>query len=186
MKVGYARVSTKEQNLDRQIKSLEAEGVVKIYMEKISGKAEKRPELEKMLSELCRGDEVIVAELTRVSRSTIDLINIVNSVGDMGASIKSLKESWLDTSTAHGKLLLTIFAGLAEFERNLLVERVKEGMAVAKEKGVHLGRPKIKRTKIDDAVDMYLSGRYTVPEIVIKTGVSKSTLYRRLRERNLM
>lgn len=181
---GYARVSTKGQNLDRQLVALEEAGCEYIYSEKVSG-AKDRPELEKLLNLLGDGDTLIVAELTRVSRSTQDLINIVNRVKEAGATIKSLKDTWLDTTTAQGKLMLTIFAGLAEFERDLTIERVKDGMKTAKEKGVSIGRPKANVNKINHAIDLYLTGDYNVPQILDICGVSKSTLYRELRERGI-
>lgn len=181
---GYGRVSTKDQNLDRQIRALEKEGAEIIYSEKVSG-AKERPELEKLLNKLCEGDVLIVSELTRVSRSTQDLINIVNRVMEAGATIKSVKDKWLDTSSAQGKLMLTIFAGLAEFERDLLIERVKDGMETAKQKGVALGRPKANVNKLNHAIDLYLAGDHNVPQILDICGVSKSTLYRELRERGI-
>lgn len=181
---GYARVSTKGQNLDRQLVALEEAGCEYIYSEKVSG-AKDRPELEKLLNLLGEGDTLIVAELTRVSRSTQDLINIVNRVKEAGATIKSLKDTWLDTTTAQGKLMLTIFAGLAEFERDLTIERVKDGMKTAKEKGVSIGRPKANVNKINHAIDLYLAGDYNVPQILDICGVSKSTFYRELRERGI-
>ena len=106
---GYARVSKKDQNLDRQLRALEEIGCEYIYSEKISG-VKDRPELEKVLNLLSEGDVLIVAELTRVSRSTQDLISIVNRVTEAGATIKSIKDQWLDTTTAQGRLMLTIFA----------------------------------------------------------------------------
>lgn len=181
---GYARVSKKDQNLDRQLRALEEHGCEYIYSEKISG-VKDRPELEKVLSLLGEGDVLIVAELTRVSRSTQDLINIVNRVTEAGATIKSIKDQWLDTTTAQGRLMLTIFAGLAEFERDLLIERVKDGMETAKEKGVTLGRPKANVNKLNHAIDLYLTGDYNVPQILDICGVSKSTLYREMRQRGI-
>lgn len=181
---GYARVSTKGQNLDRQLVALEDAGCEYIYSEKVSG-AKDRPELEKLLNLIGDGDTLIVAELTRVSRSTQDLINIVNRVKEAGATIKSLKDAWLDTTTAQGKLMLTIFAGLAEFERDLTIERVKDGMKTAKEKGVAIGRPKTNVNKMNHAIDLYLTGDYNVPQILDICGVSKSTFYRELKDRGI-
>lgn len=181
---GYARVSKKDQNLDRQLRALEEIGCEYIYSEKISG-VKDRPELEKVLNLLSEGDVLIVAELTRVSRSTQDLISIVNRVTEAGATIKSIKDQWLDTTTAQGRLMLTIFAGLAEFERDLLIERVKDGMETAKEKGVALGRPKANVNKINHAIELYLTGDYNVPQILDICNVSKSTLYRELRARGI-
>lgn len=182
---GYARVSTKEQNLDRQIRALENAGVEYIYQEKISGKADKREQLEEMIKMLGKGDVVVVAELTRVSRSTIDLINVVKRIQEAGADIKSIKESWLDTTTSGGKLMLTIFAGLAEFERDLIVERVKDGMETAKANGVVLGRKPVNINKVEHAIELYNSGNHTCNQILDICGMTRSTFYRELRKRGI-
>src|SRR5690554_3946512 len=116
MKRGYARVSTVEQNLDRQFKALEDAGCEVIYSEKITGTQKNRSELKRLLADLQPGDTVIVKELTRVSRSTQDMLQLVQEITAKGCYIKSLNESWLDTSSPAGELMLTIFAGLAQFE----------------------------------------------------------------------
>lgn len=178
MKIGYARVSTNEQNLDRQIDLLKEAGVEKIYEEKMTGTKRDRPELDKMLDQLRKDDIIIVAELTRLSRSTKDLFEIVDTIEKSNAGIKSLKESWLDTTTPQGKLMFTIFAGLSQFERDLTAQRTKDGLKSAKARGKKLGRP----TKYDDkkqiVIDMYNSGNYSVNDIIKATGVSKTSLYR--------
>ncbi|MBO5179252.1 MAG: recombinase family protein [Clostridia bacterium] len=178
MKIGYARVSTNEQNLDRQIDLLKDAGVEKIYEEKITGTKRDRPELERMLDQLRKEDIIIVTELTRLSRSTKDLFEIVDTIEKANAGIKSLKESWLDTTTPQGKLMFTIFAGLSQFERDLTAQRTKDGLKSAKARGKKLGRP----TKYDDkkqiVIDMYNSGNYSVNDIIKATGVSKTSLYR--------
>lgn len=181
---GYARVSTEGQNLDRQVIALEEAGCEYIYSEKISGAKDTRPELEQVLNLLGEGDVLIVSELTRVSRSTQDLINIVSRVTEAGASIQSLKDKWLDTTTAQGKLMLTIFAGLAEFERDLLIERTKDGMKAAKARGAAIGRPAVNKSKMEYALELYAAGEKSVPQIVEITGVSKASLYRELKKQN--
>ena len=143
MNFGYMRVSTADQNLDRQEQQLKEAGCEKIFFEKVTGTKRNRPELNKMLEFLREGDTVIVTDLTRLSRSTKDLIEIAELIGEKGANLKSLKESWLDTTTAHGKLMFTIFSGLAQFERDLISERTKEGLNVAKKRGRHPGLPSI-------------------------------------------
>ncbi|MGV2685141.1 helix-turn-helix domain-containing protein [Clostridium perfringens] len=183
---GYARVSKKEQNLDRQILALEEAGCEYIYSEKITGTKKDRPELENLLNIIGKGDIVYVCELTRVSRSTQDLIDIVNRIAATGADIKSIKESWLDTTTAQGKLMFTIMAGLAQFERDLLVERVKDGLETAKKKGVTLGRPAANTNKVDHAIELYKTGLYTSTQITDICDISKSTLYRALRKHGLV
>ena len=112
MKIGYARVSTEEQNLDRQLDSLKEAGCEKIFQEKITGTKKERPELDKLMEQLRSGDLIIISDLTRLSRSVKDLFSLVDQIEKKGANIKSLKESWMDTSTPQGKLMFTIFAGI--------------------------------------------------------------------------
>ncbi|HGO9427732.1 TPA: recombinase family protein [Bacillus cereus] len=142
MKFGYMRVSTIDQNLDRQKRQLEKFGCERIFFEKVTGTKRERPELNRMLEFLRPEDTVVVSDLTRLSRSTKDLIEITELIAQKGAHLKSLKESWLDTTTAHGKMLFTIFAGIAQFERDLTSERTKEGILAAKKRGKYPGRPK--------------------------------------------
>ena len=135
MKIGYARVSTLEQNLERQIDQLEKEGCERIYSEKISGTKNNRPELHRMLDALRPGDTVIVSELTRLSRSQKFLIELVDRFSQTGVNIKSLKEIWLDTTTPHGRLIFSVFAGLSQFERDSTQLRTLEGLAAARARG---------------------------------------------------
>lgn len=141
MKIGYARVSTQDQNLDRQRDLLLQNGCVRIYEEKVSGTKRDRPQLQLMLDTLREGDVVIVAELSRLGRSVRDLFAIVERINEIGAQIKSLKEPWLDTTTPHGRLLFTFFSGISEFERDLIRQRTKEGMAAARARGRNGGHP---------------------------------------------
>ena len=115
MRIGYARVSTQDQNLDRQCDQLRQDGCERVYEEKVSGAKSDRPELGRMLDALREGDVVVVAELSRLSRSVRDLFDIVDRIDSVGAQIKSLKEPWLDTTTPHGRLLFTFFSGISEF-----------------------------------------------------------------------
>ncbi|MDF2802642.1 MAG: resolvase, terminal domain protein [Anaerocolumna sp.] len=183
MKKAYCRVSTIEQNLDRQIIAVKEAGAEKIYTEKLSGKNTDRPELQNMLAELQAGDIVIVKELTRVSRSTLDMLQLVEKITTKGADIKSLNEGWLDTSTPAGKLMLTVLGGIAEFERNLLLQRTAEGRAVAVSKGVQMGRKRVKNKQLDFAVQLFESGTMSANKICENTGVSRATLFRRVKER---
>ena len=178
MKIGYARVSTNEQNLDRQIDILKEAGAERIFEEKVTGTRRDRPELERMLDQLRKGDVIIVAELTRLSRSTKDLFELVDIIEKKEAGIKSLKESWLDTTTPQGKLMFTIFAGLSQFERDLTVQRTKEGLKSAKARGKKLGRPTKYEDKKQIVIDMYNSGDYSINDIIKATGISKTSLYR--------
>ncbi|UWE05310.1 recombinase family protein [Laceyella sacchari] len=181
MNFGYMRVSTVEQNLDRQEQQLRDAGCEKIFYEKVTGTKRNRPELNRMLEFLREGDTVIVTDLTRLSRSTKDLIEITELIGSKGANLKSLKESWLDTTTAHGKLMFTIFSGLAQFERDLISERTKEGLAVARKKGRVPGRPSTDKEKIEYAKFLLSQGKATMQEAAEKAGISRMTLYRKLK-----
>lgn len=162
MLVGYARVSTEQQNLDRQIDMLVKFGVDKrnIYKEKITGTKANREQLNKMIDELQEGDVVIIADLTRVSRSTKDLLKIVDNIKSKGASIKSLKDTWLDTTNdnPYNNFLLTVMSGLSQLERDLISTRTKEGLASAKARGREGGRPN-KRNEKADIVEMLYKGR---------------------------
>jgi DNA invertase Pin-like site-specific DNA recombinase len=135
---GYARVSTDGQSLASQDAELHAAGCVKVYAEKISGA---RVELAKVLKRLDTGDVLIVTRLDRLARSTRDLLNILDDIAKRGAGFKSLHDSWADTTSAHGRLMVTILAGLAEFERELILARTGEGRKRAKDRGVKFGRP---------------------------------------------
>lgn len=185
MLVGYARVSTEEQNLDRQIDALTKYGVDKrnIYQEKITGTKMNRDQLQKMINELQQGDTVIIADLTRISRSTKDLLNIVAKIKGKGASIKSIKDTWLDTSTdnPYNDFLLTVMAGLSQLERDLISQRTKEGLASAKDRGRYGGRPNKRNDKADLVELMYQQG-YKIKDIVSKTGLGRTTVYRILKE----
>jgi len=178
--IGYARVSTLEQNLDRQVDALNSAGVVKLFTEKATGKTTERPELTRLIEQLREGDVVIISELTRLSRSTKDLFAIVELIQSKGANIKSLKETWLDTTTPHGKLMFTIFAGLSQFEADLTAQRTREGLEAARARGRLGGRPKIDEDSVKKAVKLYRTRQYSVKEIEELTGVKKSTLYRNL------
>ena len=138
---GYARVSTDGQSLTSQDAELHAAGCAKVYAEKISGARSNRPELAKVLKRLDTGDVLIVTRLDRLARSTRDLLNILDDIAKCGAGFKSLHDAWADTTSAHGRLMVTILAGLAEFERELILARTSDGRARAKARGVRFGRP---------------------------------------------
>ncbi|NRQ72008.1 recombinase family protein [Bacillus cereus] len=182
MKKGYARVSTKKQNLDRQIDRLREAGCDVIYMEKMTGTKRERPELNRMLEELQEGDTVVFAELARASRSTKDLLEIVDTISKKGANVLSLKESWLDTTSAAGKFMMTVFAGLAELERDLISERTIEGLESAERRGNVGGRPKKQSDQLDYAIELVKQGELSKSDICRKTGVSRTTLFRRIKE----
>ena len=139
---GYARVSTAGQTLASQDAQLHAAGCAKVYAEKVSGAKTDRPELAKLIRRLEAGDVLVVTRLDRLARSTRDLLNILDAIGKAGAGFKSLSDAWADTTTPHGRLMLTILGGLAEFERELILARTGDGRARAKAKGVRFGRPR--------------------------------------------
>jgi DNA invertase Pin-like site-specific DNA recombinase len=141
MKLGYARVSTNGQDLAGQVAELEAAGCSRIYREKVSGAKTDRPELAKLMRALGPGDVLIVSRLDRLARSTRDLLNVLDEVAKANAGFRSLKDTWADTTTPHGRLMLTVLGGLAEFERELIRARTGDGRARAKARGVKFGRP---------------------------------------------
>lgn len=186
MKIGYARVSTQEQSLNRQIDQLKEVGCEKIFQEKITGTKSDRAELERMLEQLREGDTIVITELTRLSRSTKDLFSLVERIEKFGANIKSLKESWLDTTTPQGKLMFTIFAGISQFERDLISQRTKEGLDSARARGRKGGRPSKKDDKVELALKMYKSKEYSITEIMDASGLSKTTLYRYIKNEKVV
>jgi DNA invertase Pin-like site-specific DNA recombinase len=138
---GYARVSTNGQDLASQEAELIATGCAQVFKEKVSGAKTDRAELVKVLRRLEPGDVLIVTRLDRLARSTRDLLNILASIAERKAGFRSLKDAWADTTTPHGRLMLTVLGGLAEFERELIRARTGEGRKRAKDRGVKFGRP---------------------------------------------
>lgn len=178
---GYARVSTEQQNLDRQLDMLTQYGVDYIFNEKMTGTKRDRPELNKLLDRLMAGDTVVVESLSRLGRSTKDLIELVELFEKKQVPLVSLKEQ-IDTSTPAGKLLFTLMSAIAQFERDVIAERTREGLNAARARGRVGGRPRTNEQKVRQAVKLYQTGQYSVREIEELTGVKKSTLYRRLGE----
>lgn len=183
MKIGYARVSTKDQNLALQRDALEREGCEMLFEEKISGRSARRPALAEMLDKLREGDVVVIWKLDRLGRSLRDLVTLVQDIQDKGAGLKSLHDS-IDTTTPQGKLTFHLFAALAEFERDIISERTRAGLSSARARGRNGGRPKGLSKKAKDkaiiAASLYKEGK-TVKEICEHLGFSRSTLYRYLR-----
>jgi DNA invertase Pin-like site-specific DNA recombinase len=141
MKLGYARVSSDGQSLSAQLEELKTAGSDRVFQEKVSGARSDRRELARLMARIGEGDVVIVCRLDRLARSSRDLLNILHELGLKKASFRSLHDPWADTSTAHGRLMLTVLAGLAEFERSLIRSRTSEGRARALREGVRFGRP---------------------------------------------
>lgn len=179
--LGYARVSTDGQNLDRQIDALIAAGVSRkhLYCEKMTGTKADRPELNRLINDLEINDTVIIADLTRISRSTKDLLEIVDKIKNKGAYIKSLKDTWLDTTSSnpYNDFLLTVMSGLSQLERDLISQRTKEGLASAKARGRNGGRPSKQNEKAEMVMALYNNGM-KIADIVRNTELSRSTVSR--------
>ncbi len=181
--IGYARVSTEQQNLDRQLDALQKYGCEIIYNEKMTGTKRNRPELTKLLDRLTEGDTVVIESLSRLGRSAKDLIELTELFQSKGIHLVSLKES-IDTSTSTGKLLFTLMSAIAQFERDVIADRTREGLRAARARGRMGGRPKTNPDAVRKAVKLYCTGAYGVTEIEEMTGVKKATLYRYLKEEN--
>jgi len=175
---GYARVSTRDQDLAAQDAELRAAGCAKVFKEKISGAKTDRPELAKVIRRLEPGDVLVVTRLDRLARSTRDLLNVLDEIGKRDAGFKSLKDSWADTTSAHGRLMLTILGGLAEFERELIRARTGEGRKRAQERGVRFGRPqKLTPHQRQEALQRLAAGE-TQADVARTYSLSTSTICR--------
>lgn len=175
---GYARVSTDGQTLDAQHAALVAAGAEKVFQEKASGARSDRTQLARLLGTLASGDVVLVTRLDRLARSTRDLLNILDRMAKTGAGFRSLADTWADTTTPHGRLMLTVLGGLAEFERELILARTSEGRNRAKERGVKLGRkPKLTAHQQREALARREGGE-PIREIARSYAVSHSTISR--------
>lgn len=179
---GYARVSTVGQDLEAQLQQLGANGAKILFSEKFTGTKKDRPEFIKLLKVLKAGDTLIVTKLDRFARSTVDAITIVKELFTRGVKINVLNMGMIE-DTVTGRLILTIFSGFAEFERDMIVERTQEGKAIARQKeGFTEGRPKsFSEKQLNHAVSLLASNSYT--EVSAITGISKSTLIREVRRR---
>ena len=183
MLVGYVRVSTIEQNEERQIVQLQNVGVTKFFVDKVSAKSAKRPKFDEMMNFLREGDELIVSEFSRLARSTTDLLQIVETLTEKDVKVRSLKEQ-LDSSTPQGKFMLTIFGAIAEFERELILQRQREGIQLAKAAGKYKGRNAKKRPKdFDFYKQAYYERTMTVTKIAKHYKVSRPTVYKWLKEK---
>ncbi len=176
---GYARVSTDGQTLDAQRAALTAAGAEKIFHETASGLKSDRLALAKALKAIGGGDTLIVTRLDRLARSTRDLLNTLDVVARAGASFRSLGDPWADTTTPHGRLMLTVLGGLAEFERELIVARTGEGRARAKARGQHMGRPPMLTAhQRQEALRALAAGTATQADLARRFNVSQSTISR--------
>jgi DNA invertase Pin-like site-specific DNA recombinase len=175
---GYARVSTDGQSLVAQLAELKAVKCEKIFQEKISGARSDRKQLARLMAALEKGDVLVVTRLDRLARSTRDLLNLLGTIAEKGAGFKSLRDTWADTTTAHGRLMLTVLGGLAEFERELIRTRTGEGRERAKARGVILGRkPKLTSHQKREAIARREAGE-VLTDIARSYNVSHSTISR--------
>lgn len=181
MIVGYARVSTQDQNLQLQIDALQSAGCFEIFEEKITGTKKDRPALNEMLKMLRAGDRVVVYKLDRISRSTKHLIEIVELFEEKGVEFVSVQDN-IDTSTALGRFFFRIMASIAELERDIISERTRAGLSAARARGRNGGRPAADKKKVQLAIKMYGSKEYSISQIVQATGISQATLYRKIRK----
>lgn len=185
--VGYVRVSSTSQNPSRQFRQLNEIGMDIIYEEKISGATKDREQLQKMLEDLQEGDIIYVTDLTRITRSTQDLFELIDLIRNKKASLKSLKDTWLDLSedNPYSQFLITVMAGVNQLERDLIRMRQREGIELAKKEGKFKGRLKKyhkNHAGMNYAVKLYKEGNMTVNQICEITNVSRASLYRKLSE----
>jgi DNA invertase Pin-like site-specific DNA recombinase len=188
MIIGYARVSTKDQNLNLQLDALEKEGCKKIYKEVVSGAKSERPVLQDMLNQVRTGDVIVIWKLDRLGRSLKNLVDIVGQLIKNEVGLKSLHDN-IDTTTPQGRLTFNIFASLAEFERDLISERTKAGLESARARGRFGGKPKGLSKQAEAtacaAETLYKEGKLSVNQIAKQLGIAKNTLYKYLRHRNV-
>jgi DNA invertase Pin-like site-specific DNA recombinase len=178
MIVGYARVSTDGQTLDAQHATLAAAGAERVFAEKVSGAVTDRKALAKAIAALGPGDVLLVTRLDRLARSARDLLNVLATIADKGAGFRSIVDAWADTTTPHGRLMLTVLGGLAEFERKLIKARTDEGRKRAQARGVRFGRkPKLSRYQIAEALARREAGE-RLTDVGRSYGVSHSTISR--------
>jgi DNA invertase Pin-like site-specific DNA recombinase len=179
MNRGYARVSTDGQSVDAQVRQLRAAGAEKVYRETASGAKTDRAQLRRVLDQIDAGDVLMVTRLDRLARSTRDLLNIVATIADKKAGFRSLGDTWANTTTAHGRLMLTVLGGLAEFERDLIRTRTGEGRARAVANGVKLGRkPTLTPHQRREAIKRVNAEKETLGEIARSYNVSRWTISR--------
>ncbi len=183
--IGYARVSTEEQNEARQLVAFEGftEKIKKVFIDKMSGKSAQRPELKAMLDYVREGDVVVVSDFSRLARSTKDMLQIVQELNDKGVGLISLKEN-VDTDTPQGRFMLTVFAALAELERETILQRQREGIAIAKQQGKYKGRKPIPydEVKVRAECKKWRSGEQTAVATMKKLDIKKNRFYNIVKE----
>ena len=180
MKIGYVRVSTLEQNTARQEVLMQELGVEQVYIDHMSGKSLDRPELRRMMNYVRQGDTVIVESISRFARNTRDLLELVEQLTAKQVEFVSKKEA-IDTTTPTGKFMLTVFGAVAELEREYIIQRQKEGIAIAREQGVYRGRKPIERANFHQVVLLWEAGQITATEAMKRLDMKSSTFYRKVR-----
>lgn len=180
MKIGYVRASTTDQNTARQEVLMEELGVEQVYIDRISGKNTERPELKRMMSFVREGDMVIVESISRFARNTRDLLDLVEQLTRKQVEFVSKKEA-IDTTTPSGKFMLTIFGAVAELEREYILQRQREGIAIAKAKGIYKGRKPIQRPEFQQVVALWRKGKITAVEAMKRLDMKPSTFYRKVK-----
>ena len=181
MKIGYIRVSTAEQNTIRQEVLLNELGVDELFIDKASGKNTDRPELKRMVAYVRQGDTVIVESISRFARNTRDLLDLIEQLTTKKVEFISKKEA-IDTTTPTGKFMLTIFGAVAELERDYILQRQHEGIAIAKEQGKYKGRKPITHPDFDRVVSRWRSGSITAVEAMRRLDMKPSTFYRKVKQ----
>ena len=181
MKIGYVRVSTQEQNTIRQERMMESLGVDELYIDKASGKNAQRPELQKMMDYVRKGDTVVVESISRFARNTRDLLELVERLTVKQVEFVSQKEA-IDTTTPTGKFMLTIFGAVAELEREYILQRQQEGITIAKANGIYKGRKPIQRPNFNQVVSLWRQGEITAVEAMKRLDLKPSTFYRKVKE----
>lgn len=183
MKIGYIRISTTDQNTARQEVLMKELGVQQVYIDRVSGKNTNRTELKKMMNYVREGDTVIVESISRFARNTKDLLELVEQLTEKQVEFVSKKEA-IDTSTPTGKFMLTVFGAVAELEREYILQRQKEGIAIAKQNGVYKGRKPIEHPKFAEVVSLWKKDKITATEAMKRLDMKPSTFYRKVRDFN--
>ena len=181
MKIGYVRASTTDQNTARQEVLMESLGVDQVYIDRVSGKNTDRPELKRMMTFVREGDTVIVESISRFARNTRDLLDLVERLTSKGVEFVSKKEA-IDTTTPSGKFMLTIFGAVAELEREYILQRQREGIAIARDRGIYKGRRSIERPEFRQVVALWRKGGITAVEAMKRLDLKSSTFYRKVRQ----
>lgn len=184
LKIGYVRVSTQEQNTIRQEKLMEQLGVEQVYIDRTSGKNLQRPQLQTMMEYVRKGDTVVVESISRFARNTRDLLELIDQLNTKGVIFVSQKEA-IDTDTPTGKFMLTIFGAVAELERAYILQRQREGIEIAKERGVYKGRKPLDRPEFSAVATRWRKGEITAAEAMRRLNMSSSTFYRKIKENKL-